>query len=190
MKLRLPSNKIILSAIGLLIALAVLLTVVPAAYAESNGPLTPIPGLGRLPNETLVRMHQKEVNWYNDQEDLFKKANSLAEKFQALVTAEAAAQKDVTILQETLTTFQNEIGACREIHNVAGASIFSLAGFGSNGQVKDRLAAGQALIDGRTSLKESHFRLQKAIDDLSKGFAKWRHTRISDYRTPGPTKTP
>jgi hypothetical protein len=180
MKLHLPSKKFIVSSFSLIVAIAVLLTVVPAVYAEGEGPLTPIPGLGRLPNETLVRMHKQEISWYNDQDALLKKANTLSTTFADLITAEASEGKNVTILQAGLDTFNTEVTASREIHAVAGTAIFTLIGFKASGDVRDRLAAGQSLLDGRTSLKDSHFRLIKAMEDLRKSFVKWRHNRIEN----------
>jgi hypothetical protein len=180
MKLCLPSKKFIVSSFSVLVAIAVLLTVVPAVYAEGEGPLTPIPGLGRLPNITLTRMHKQEISWYTDQEALLKDANSLAKTFGDLITAESKAGKDVTILQSGLDTFNAEVTASREIHIVAGNAIFTAIGFNNAGDVRDRLVAGQSILDGRDSLKEAHFRLIKAMADLEKSFAKWRHYRVGD----------
>jgi hypothetical protein len=188
MKLRLPSKKFILSALSALIAVAILLTVAPAAYAEGDGPLTPIPGLGRVPNETLVRMHKTEISWYTDQEKLLKKANDLSVSFADLITWEETAKKNVTILQDALIVFNSELIACREIHNQAGVAIFNLIAFKANGDVWDRLVAGQSLLDGRDSLKDANFRLSQAMEDLRKSFVAWRHTRISGI--PAPTPTP
>jgi hypothetical protein len=180
MKPSLPSRKIFVSVFSLLVAIAVLLTVVPAVYAEGEGPLTPIPGLGRLPNETLTRMHKQEISWYTDQEALFRKAHTLSTAFEDLITLEIKSGADVTILQAGLDTFNAEVAASREIHIVAGNAIFTAIGFRNSGEVKDRLAAGRSILDGRASLKESHFRLIKAMEDLRKSFSKWRHYRVGD----------
>jgi len=179
MKLHMPSKKIIISTFSLFVAIAVLLTVVQAVYAEGEGPLTPIPGLGRLPNETLTRMHKQEISWYTDQEALLKEANSLSKTFTALIKAESAAQKNVDILQAGLDTFNAEVTSSREIHIVAGNAIFTAVGFRASGDVYNRLAAGQSILDGRDSLKEAHFRLIKAMADLRKSFVNWRQDRIS-----------
>ena len=77
---------------------------------------------------------------------------------------------------------------------MAGASIFSLVGFKVNGDVRDRLAAGQLLLDGHASLKEAHVRLEVAMTALHHSYASWRHDRISGLplvptRTPVPTAT-
>jgi hypothetical protein len=183
MKPSLPSKKLIVSVLSLLVAIAILLTVVPAVYAEGEGPLTPIPGLGRLPNATLTKMHKQEISWYTDQETLFKQANTLSKKFEDLITLEIKSGADVTILQTGLDTFKAEIAASHEIHIVAGNAIFTAIGFRNSGEVKDRLAAGQSILDGRDSLREAHFRLIKAMDDLRKSFAKWRHYRVGDPHT-------
>ena len=116
MKLRLPPKKFILSSFSILIAIAVLLTVVPAVYAEGSGPLSPIPGLGRISNNTLILMHKKEGNWFNEQEALLKQADSLAKTFQELIDAEAKQGKDVSTLQNGLAAFEAELVPCREIH--------------------------------------------------------------------------
>ncbi len=180
MKLRLPSKKFIVSSFSLLVALAILLAVVPAVSAEGEGPLTPIPGLGRIPNVTLTRMHKLEISWYNDQSALIKKTDQLAAKFTDLIKSESGEGKDVTILQTALDTFNAEVAAVREIHAVAGTAIFNGVGYRMDGSVKDRLVAGQSLLDGRDSLKEANFRLTQAMADLSKGFIKWRHYRVGD----------
>ena len=185
MKLRLPSKKFMLGSFSVLIAIAIVLTVVPAVYAEGEGPLTPIPGLGRPNNATLIKMHKAEGSWYNDQDALLKKADALAAAYQEMINAQAAAGKNVSILQEGLDTFNSEIAACREIHLVAATSIYSTVGFKVNGDVRDRLAAGQQLIDGRASLADAHHRLIVAMADLRRNFAKWRHTRVqAPYRYP------
>jgi len=181
MKLRLSLKKLIVSSLSLLMAIAVLLTIVPAVAAEGEGPFTAIPGLGRLPNATLVRMHKLEVSWYNDQSSLLKKADQLAATFTDLIKAESSANKDVTILQTALDTFNAEVAASREIHLVAGTAIFNGVAFNASGDlIKDRLVAGQSLLNGRDSLKDANFRLIKAMADLRKSFGKWRHDRVGD----------
>lgn len=192
MKLRLPSKKFIVSSFSLIVAIAVLLTIVPAVSAEGEGPFTPIPGLGRLPNITLTRMHKLEISWYTDQEDLFKQANSLSTDFTDLITAESKAGKNVDILQTALDTFSAELTACREIHLAAGTAIFTSVGFRDSGDVKDRLAAGQSILNGRDGLKDANFRLSQAMYDLHKSFTKWRQSRINAHPlpTPLPTRTP
>lgn len=186
MKLRLPSKKFLLSSFSILIAITILMSVVPAAYAEGNDPLTPIPGLGRISNNTLIHMHKKEGTWFNEQEAILRQADSLAKTFQQLIDAEAKQGKDVSILQAGLATFQSEVTTIREIHLVAGASIFSLVGFKVNGDVRDRLAAGQTLLSGHASLREAHVRLVIAMTDLRRSYAKWRSARINPVAYPNP----
>lgn len=185
MKSNSPFKTFIFRTISLLVALALTLSIVPSAAAEDEGPLTPIPGLGRIPNATLVRMHKQLGGWYTDQENLLKKADSLAARYQELVDA-SAGKEHVGILQEGLATFYAEVAACREIHLLAGASIYSLAGFKSNGDVRDRLAAGQQLIDGLASLRDANHRLNLAMRNLRKNFAEYRRARqpAADYVKP------
>jgi hypothetical protein len=189
MKLRLPSKKFLLSSFSILIAITILMSVVPAAYAEGSDPLSPIPGLGRISNNTLIHMHKKEGTWFNEQDDLLKQADALGKTFQQLIDAEAKQGKNVSILQDGLATFEAEVTASREIHLVAGASIFSLVGFKVNGDVRDRLAAGETLLSGHASLREAHVRLTMAMKALRKSFVLWRNSRVQGIPLP-PTKTP
>ena len=182
MNMRLPSKKSLTAIISAVIVVAVLAMVVPAVSAEGTGPLTPIPGLGRLSNLTLVHMHAMEGGWYNDQNALLQKGDKLDVTFQDLITTETKTGKDVSSLQDALATFNSEVTASKEIHILAGNTIFSLVGWKATGDVRDRLAAGASLLDGRTVLKDAHFRLSNAITILRKSFVLWRQARI---RNPG-----
>jgi hypothetical protein len=178
MKLKLPSRKFIVGILSVFIALAVAWTLIPTASvsAGDEGPLTPIPGLGRPSNLVLIRMHKQLGGWYNDQDALIKKADQLAQRYDELVTA-SAAQQHADILQEGLGTFKAEVEAVRQIHLVAAGSIYSLTGFKSNGDVRDRLAAGIQIQDGLASLREANHRLDEAMRQLRKNFAQYLHAR-------------
>jgi hypothetical protein len=95
-----------------------------------------------------------------------------------LIASETSKGKNVDGLNAALYAFETEVTASQQIHTTAGAAIFSITGFKVNGDVRDRLAAGQQLLDGHASLADAHFRLTRAMADLEKGFAKWRHDRI------------
>ena len=158
MKIKIPSKKYIFGMLTILITIAVLFSTVPVAYAEGNGPLSPIPGLGRLPNETLIRMHNIEGNWVREQASLFRTANSLSKTFQTLITAEAKKGKNVTILQDAFNVFDTEVTASNEIHNLAGVVVFNLVGWKADGGVRDRQSAGQSLLEGRTTLRDANLK--------------------------------
>jgi|GEM_PF-3144809 len=190
MKIHMPSKQFLINSLSILIAIAVLLTIVPAVYAEGDTPLSAIPGLGRPNNNTLIRMHKQEGTWYSEQEVLLKQADTLAANFQTLVDAQSKEGKNVTILQDGLAAFRSELAICKEIHLAAGATIFSLVGFKANGDVRDRLAAGQSLIDGRAAIKDAHVRLAIAVTELRRSFAHWRQVRNPFDRTPRPTAYP
>ena len=194
MNMRLPSKKFFVGMLSVLAAIAILLTVVPAAYAEGSSPLSPIPGFGRIANEALVRMHKAEGGWFNDQDTLIKQAGQLSAKFQTLIDTESKSGKNVSMLQDALATFDAEVTAGTEIHAQAGNLIFSLVGWTSGGDVRDRLAAGQSLMDGRAALQDANFRLTRAMPALEKGFTAWRASRIhQDLPTripPTPTTKP
>jgi hypothetical protein len=195
MKMCLPSKKYFVGVLSILIVISILATVVPAAYAEGTGPLSPIVGLGRPSNDTLIRMHKLEGSWFNDQDALLKKANQLSVSFQALIDAESKAGKVVTSLQDAESVFDSEVIASTQIHAEAGAIIYSLVGWNGAGDVRDRAAAGQSLLDGRDKLKDANFRLTYAMDTLQKSFVSWRSHRINKdgawiRSTAAPTATP
>ena len=190
MNMHLPSKKFFVGMFSILAAIAILFTIVPAAYAESS-PDTAIPGLGRIPNDALIRMHKQEGGWFNDQDALLKEANQLSANFQTVIDAEAKANKNVSLLQDALATFDAELSAGKDIHGQAGNIIFSLVGWRSTGDVKDRLAAGQSLLDGRAALQDANFRLTRAMPALERAFNMWRATRINSNRptgVPAPTQ--
>ena len=191
MNMRLPSKKSLAGIISAVIVIAVLAMVVPAVSAEGTGPLTPIPGLGRLSNLTLVHMHTMESGWYNDQNALLQKADKLDVSFQALITTETKTGKDVSSLQDALATYENELTASKAIHAQAAVIIFGLAGWkGGNGDVKDRLAAGQSLLDGRDALADANFRLNNGMKVLEKSFVTYRAKYIHGVPVKFPTPTP
>lgn len=179
MKLSPISRKVNIGFWGAVIAALVLVVAATVAYADSTGPLTAIPGLGRLPNETLIRMHKKEVSWYNDQAALFVQANQLSASFQKLIDAETKKKKDVTYLQQALADFNTEITDSQAVHTQSGAIILSLSAWMVDGSVRDRMAAGQSLLDGRSSLNDVKVRLTHGMDVLNKSFDKWRGLRIN-----------
>ena len=163
---------------SVIIALAILLTAVPTVYAEGDGPLTPIPGLGRVPNATLILMHRKVGGWLVDQETIFVQAGQLSANFQTLIHAQAKAGKDVTLLNIALANFDAEVAVAREINGTAGVTIYSLTGWKASGDVRDRLAAGQSLLDGREQVKDANFRLTNAMTILRKSLDWWRNARL------------
>lgn len=179
MKLNLPSKRINVKLFSAVIAALILLAVVTVAYAENTAPLTPIPGLGRVPNETLMRMHNKAISWYNDQAALFNKADALATDFQKWIDAENKKGRDTSVLKDALSTFNDEITAAKAIHTQAGAIIFAVGAWKADGSVRDRLAAGQSLLDGRAALADSKFRLTNGMEVLEKAFWKWRAAIIN-----------
>ena len=178
MKMRMPSKKLLIGMLGVLIAVAILISIAPSAYAAGSGPTTLIPGLGHPSNETLMRMHNSEGTWLRDMESMFTDANQLSVSFQALITTLSSENKVVTSLSDALVTFDSEVTASRQIHTLAGANILNLVGWKANGDVRDRLAAGISLLDGRAGLKDANFRLSFAIATLKKSFVQWRNVRI------------
>ncbi len=179
MNMRLTSKIWTIGMLSVLIAVAVLLCLAPSASAEGSGPTTVIPGLGRPSNDTLIRMHNSEAGWLRDMESTFTEAGKLSSTFQGMIDALAGDNKDVTSLKSALVTFDSEVIASRAIHTRAGADILNLVGWKANGDVRDRLAAGISLLDGRAGLKDVNFRLSFAIEVLNKAFVKWRAARIN-----------
>ena len=174
-KIEFPANKIIAGIFSLLVVLAVLMSVVPA-FAEGSGPMTVIPGLGRISNPTLTRMHQSEIGWFNDQAALFQEADQLTATFQSLIDAQDKKKHDTTVLKVALNDYENKLVSARLAQTGGASIIFSLDGFKVDGSVRDPLAAGQTVLDGRVALNDVRVRLNSAMDTLSTSFKKWRNT--------------
>ena len=94
------------------------------------------------------------------------------------------------MLQDALATFDGELAAGKEIHGQAGGIIYSLVGWHSTGEVKDRQAAGQSLLDGRAALQDANFRLTRAMPALERAFNMWRASRIKYDRPTVVVPTP
>jgi hypothetical protein len=190
MKMRLPSKKFIIGMLSIMIVIAVLFTVAPAVSAEGFSPDSPIPGLGRLPDATLMHMHVTERGWYTDQDSLIQKANALAKTFQTLIDAETKAGKDVADLQDALANYNNELIAAAQIHANAANIIFDLAAWKGNGDIYDRMLAGQSLQDGRATIQDANFRLTNGMFILQKSFTLWRAQHIHSLGEGTPVPTP
>jgi hypothetical protein len=182
MKITPKIKRNILIVISLLVVLA-FFAALPAqsAFAGDNEPEYPaIPGLGRVPNPTLRLMLIRLRAWHTSQTTMFRDANRLAENFQSLITVQSGKGRDVTSLQTALDTFNAEITTAQTVSANAGKLLIANSGFNGSFNVIDRQAAGRTFLDTRAYLRDSHFRVRVAMDDLVRVYKHFRGTYMKD----------
>jgi hypothetical protein len=170
---------VMISILAISSLLAVLPT--PAAYAGDNEPTYPvIPGLGRVPNPTLSHMLVRLRAWHASQTTIFRDANKLAEDFQSLITVQSLKKKNVAELEAALVTFNDEMAVAQTVYTNAGKVLVANAGFNPSFNVTDRQAAGRTFLDAREYLRDSHFRVLTAMDNLTRVYKHFRGTYINN----------
>jgi hypothetical protein len=171
-----PKSKKIMLFIASLLAVFSLLAALPtpAAYATKDGPFTPIPGLGRVPDATLSHMLLRLRAWNESQTTIFRDADKLAKNFQSLIDVEKKKKRDVTELETALNTFNTEMTVAQGVYKNASKVLIANAGFNSSFNVTDRQAAGKTFLDARDYLRDTHFRLVTAMNNLTKAYKHFR----------------
>jgi hypothetical protein len=169
----LKSPKFMLFFASLLVVISLLALPIAAAYAEGTGPVPPISGLGRVPNATLRRMLLRERTWMANQGTVFKDANKLSISFQLLINHEKTKGKDVTDLQIAMNNFDAELLVADGIYKNAIKVLVANSGFDGSFNVTDRAAAGVTFLTARGHLRDAHFRLVTAMDNLRRTYKRW-----------------
>ncbi len=177
MHINVPTKKIMGILFSLLMVTSMLAVSASTALADGNSNVG-IPGLGNISNESLSKMYEDEVAWYQSQTQVIKDTDQLSNYFQALINIEGNKKnRDVDPLRNALSTYQSEIDVVRQIHSNAAAA-FGDGGFDAKGNVTDRQAAGQTVLAVRAYLRDAHHRLITAAYDLQHVYIKWRHEVI------------
>lgn len=175
------TKKVILFIVSILAVFSLLAVLpTPAAYAGDDGPFTPIPGLGRVPNATLRHMLIRLRGWRDSQTTIFRDANKLATNFQAFIDVEKGKKRDVTELEAALSTFNAEITVAQGVYNNANKLLIANSGFDATFNVTDRQAAAQTFLNTRDYLRDTHFRLVTAMANLKKAYKHFRGTVVGN----------
>jgi hypothetical protein len=175
MRINPKSKKIILFIVSLLAVFSLLAVLpTPAAYATKDGPFTPIPGLGRVPDATLSHMILRLRAWNESQTTIFRDADKLAKDFQSLIDVGKKKKKNVTELETALADFNAEMTVAQGVYKNASKVLVANAGFNSTFNVTDRQAAGQTFLAAREYLRDTHFRLVNAMYNLTKAYKHYR----------------
>lgn len=175
MKLNFPLQKIVMALIALAVAFTVMVFPVSTASAEKEKPPSPIPGLGRIPDATLTRILFREKASYDSINIVVRDAYQLAKNFQKFITTESKRGRDVSELDAALVAFNTEIEISRTIHAESGRLLGLNSGFHDvSYAVLNRQDAGATILGVRDTLRDAHFRMRTAIQDLERVYKHWR----------------
>ena len=177
-----------LSVIGLV--LAGIIAAIPAASAYAAPGTPPAPGqVAEARNARLEKAYQREQSWLTTQQNNLNRMNTIADKVQQFITTQQGKGKDVTALQNALTTFKTQIATALASHNTAANILNTHQGFDANGKVIDADQARQTVFDARQSLRDAHDVMRQAISDLHRAIHEWREVNGAKTNPPS-TATP
>lgn len=122
----------------------------------------------------LKQALQAEQRWFNAQQDAINKTDQAASDVQKVIDAASADGLDVTALQNALNAFNSALSSVKSEHQAAESLINTHNGFDGNGEVTERQAARQTVLDIRTHLMQAHVTLTQAVHNLHNAVLDWR----------------
>lgn len=125
-------------------------------------------------DEQLTKTYQTEQRWLAQQQETINKMDQAAAKVQELIDAAAAEGLDVSALQSALATFNSAMTTVKAEHQSAADILAAHNGFDDQGNVTDRQAARQTLLDARQALRQAHLTMSQAAMDLHQAVRDWK----------------
>lgn len=174
MLLNLQFKKFIVPLIALTMAIMLIVITASPAFADDSEPAKPLPGLGKISNESLRGMLLRERSWYDSQAVIFREAYDLADWVQSYITWQKEKGRDVTALENALTAFYSELVTADLVHQETAKILGANGGFNAYFNVIDRPSAGRTVLEARSSLKDTHFKIYFAVQQLKKDYHAWR----------------
>jgi hypothetical protein len=135
---------------------------------------TRTPAAGGQIDKELTFALQREQNWLERQQIHLTRANQVAAKAQDLIDKAQAKGVDVTDLVKALADFNTKIASAKTSHDQAASILSAKNGFDANGNVTDRQAAHQTVLDARNSLRQAHLTLANAVLSFHSAVLNWR----------------
>jgi len=166
------------AALAVLAAVLLLASAPAAVPVYAQGP-TPQPRGAAVVERILARLYEREQAWLKAQANHLERAGQVADKAQQLLDAAKEKGKDVVALEQALAAFRAGLAESQAAHDQAASILGSHAGFDASGQVTDRQAARQTVVQARRSLAEAHRILVKAVRDLRQAVRDWRRGQRS-----------
>ena len=149
-------------------------TGLPSPQAASLAAPTRTPRAGQQIDQEIVFAFQREQNWLELEQIHITQAGQVISKGQALLDKAQSKGVDVADLSAALAAFTTEAANARTTHDQAAAILNARNGFDANGNVVDRQAAHQTVLDALTPLRQTHLTLAKAVLDLRIALQTWR----------------
>ena len=161
------SRKALLFGMAVLLALGSLLAApVMAAQAAEAVPATA---------SALSAAYKHDQAWLAVQQTNLDKANAIVPVLQDLITQANSLGLDTSALSAALAVYQGQLATAQASHSSAADVLAAHAGFDDSGNVTDRAAAAQTVLDATKALTDTHIVLVQSMQDLLaavKAFAK------------------
>jgi hypothetical protein len=165
----------------LIIALLVCSTLALTAFTPFTSPqstgvvaATPNPQAGQRADKNMAFTLQREQNVLQRQQLHLTRAAQVAAKAQDLIGKAQAKGTNVDDLVKVLADFNAKLADSQKSHDQAGSILSAKNGFDGSGNVTDRTAAHQTLVDGRDNLRQAHLTLTSATLGLRTAVQNWR----------------
>jgi len=117
---------------------------------------------------------QREQNSLQRQQLHLTRAAQAAVKAQELITKAQAKKVNVDELVKALADFKAKLAEAQKSHDQAASILSAKTGFDSSGNVTDRTAAHQTLLDARNALRQAHLTLTNGALGLRTAVQNWR----------------
>lgn len=171
-------------AVGITVAALAAGSLMAAAapvYAQTG--TTPQPKVGQKADNVLSKAYQREQEWLNKQVNLLSKSDEAAARAQQAIDRAKSNGQDTSTLEAALAAFNTEIGTAKTAHDAAAQILSTHNGFDASGNVTDRTAAQQTVVNARQSLNDAHSGMVKAVKDLNAATKSWHSaikTKVQD----------
>jgi alpha-D-ribose 1-methylphosphonate 5-triphosphate diphosphatase PhnM len=167
------SRTLLFSIIG--ITALLLMAFTPAFWPPSAASAaTPTPAAGQQIDKRLSFALQREQNSLERQQLNLTRASRIAAKAQTLIDKAQAKGVDVTSLKNALADFNTKLASAQASHDQAASVLGAKNGFDASGNVTDRQAAHQTVLDARNDLRQAHLTRASAALSLRSAVLNWR----------------
>jgi hypothetical protein len=122
----------------------------------------------------LTQAFNTENKWLAQQQQAIAKAEQAGAKIQQLIDTAAAEGLDVSVLQNALAAFNAEMATVKAENESAANLLAAHNGFDEQGNVTDRQAARQTVLDAKQALWQAHVTLSQAARSLHQAVREWK----------------
>jgi hypothetical protein len=163
--------------IALLVCSTLALTAfTPFTWPQTAGPTaaTPNPQAGQRADKNMAFNLQREQNVLQRQQLHLTRATQVATRAQELISKAQGKGVNVDDLIKALADFNAKLAEAQKSHDQAASILNAKTGFDSSGNVTDRTAAHQTLVNARNALRQTHLSLSSGVLSLRTTVQNWR----------------